>query len=56
MVRSAAGEPVQVLPKTSIVGAMRERIADRRDHNIAVVTRRPQTHHAGRAAKDDRSG
>jgi len=37
LVRWAAVESVQTLPKTSIVGAMRERVADRRGHNIGVV-------------------
>jgi transposase len=37
LVRWAAVESVQILPKTTPVGAMRERIAARRGHNIAVV-------------------
>jgi transposase len=37
LVRWAAVESVQTLPKTTIVGAMRDRVADRRGHNIGVV-------------------
>jgi transposase len=37
LVRWAAVESVQTLPKTTTVGAMRDRIADRRGHNIGVV-------------------
>src|SRR5882757_1809970 len=37
LVRWAAVESVQTSPKTTRVGAMRERIADRRGHNIGVV-------------------
>jgi transposase len=37
LVRWAAVESVQTLPKTTAVGAMRDRIADRRGRNIGVV-------------------
>jgi transposase len=37
LVRWAAVESVQTLPKTTRVGAMRERIGERRGHNIGVV-------------------
>jgi transposase len=37
LVRWAAVESVQVLPSTTVVGAMRDRIAQRRGRNIAVV-------------------
>jgi len=37
LVRWAAVESVQTLPKTTQVGAMRGRIGDRRGHNIGVV-------------------
>ena len=37
LVRWAAVESVQTLPKTTTVGAMRDRIADRRGRNIGVV-------------------
>src|SRR5882757_721204 len=37
LVRWAAVESVQILPKTTLVGAMRDRVADRRGHNIGVV-------------------
>jgi transposase len=37
LVRWAAVESVQILPKTTTIGAMRDRIADRRGHNIGVV-------------------
>jgi transposase len=37
LVRWAAVESVQVLPKTTAVGAMRDRVAERRGRNIGVV-------------------
>jgi hypothetical protein len=37
LARWAAVESVQTLPKSTIVGAMRDRIADRRGRNIGVV-------------------
>jgi transposase len=37
LVRWAAIESVQILPKTSTVGRIRERVADRRGRNIGVV-------------------
>jgi transposase len=37
LVRWAAVESVQILPKTTIVGQLRDRIAARRGHNIGVV-------------------
>jgi transposase len=37
LVRWAAVESVQILPKTTAVGAMRDRVAARRGRNIAVV-------------------
>ena len=37
LVRWAAIESVQILPKTSMVGQIRERVGDRRGRNIGVV-------------------
>jgi transposase len=37
LVRWAAVESVQILPKTTVVGATRDRIAERRGRNIGVV-------------------
>lgn len=37
LVRWAAVESVKVLPKTSRVGQVRERVADRRGRNVATV-------------------
>jgi hypothetical protein len=37
LVRWAAIESVQILPKTRVVGQIRERIGDRRGRNIGVV-------------------
>jgi hypothetical protein len=37
LVRWAAVESVQILPKTTTVGRIRDRIADRRGRNIGVV-------------------
>ena len=37
LVRSAVIESVQILPKTSMVGIIRDRVGARRDRNIGVV-------------------
>ncbi len=37
LVRWAAIESVQILPKTSVVGRIRDRVGDRRGRNIGVV-------------------
>jgi hypothetical protein len=37
LVRWAAVESVQILPRTTVVGAMRHRVGERRGRNIGVV-------------------
>ncbi|GLY68781.1 IS110 family transposase [Amycolatopsis taiwanensis] len=53
LVRWAAVESVQILPKSSAVGAFRDRIATKRGHNIAVVAAaRKQIGHVYYALRD----
>jgi transposase len=53
LVRWAAVESVQVLPKTTVVGQLRERVAARRGRNIGVVAAaRRQLEHVYHALRD----